>query len=135
MEDKELRAIYAEACGVKGYEPDSSQYRLWREMLLWCDPRDLRDGLKRWWETETQLPMPSQLKPMVDVAQRSRIARASQRLDLVVWKCPVCGVTRSGWPNVGDYTRRFCMAWKPKGGRCAAIMQEFLREPAEAGAA
>lgn len=53
--------------------------------------------------------------------------------DFVVWRCPVCGAGRSGWPDNPHY-RRNCMNWAPRGGRCGAIMQIFETAPAERAA-
>lgn len=129
MKELELREIYADACETKGYEPDTAQFKIWRSTLEWCDPRDLREALSRWWQDNTNLPMPSELRPLVDVAMRIRKARATAHVDFVVWKCPVCSSTLSGWPQ-GTDNRRWCGAFRKTGGICNTLMVEFLREAA-----
>jgi hypothetical protein len=123
VEDKELREIYADACAAKGYDTDGAQYKTWKEPLLWCDKRDVETALARWWETETQLPMPSQLKPLVDMARKARIARSTQEQWLVGWRCPspdhyfsMCGFVADS-----DRRTRYCRI-------CNGPMKEFERQ-------
>jgi hypothetical protein len=119
MEDKDLRALYADACAAKGYEPESGQYKLWKEALLWADRRDVKASIERWWQGETQMPMPAQLKPLIEAARKSREARASSKSVLVRWECP-CGLTFSGFLEEHDMAGRRCPA-------CDAYMREIQR--------
>lgn len=140
MKPAEAKEVYVECCKAKRRAAEQGEANLWAKEFALVDAVDLRAGFESWCRDTTPTgngeprgkfwPQPLELKPHVLAAQRRRYSQVSSDLDFVVWKCPVCNVTRSGWPQDSTY-RRNCMNWDRKsGGRCGAIMKEFLREPA-----
>lgn len=135
MTNSEMKTIYDTACRGKGYEPNDDQFKVWKQVLGWCESGDLAQGLIYWFSNNSTFPMPAELKPLSEQARRERTARSTKRNDFVAWKCPVCASGRSGWPDDPERTR-FCMNWKTPSDtpeRCGAKMQIAMRRPEDRG--
>lgn len=129
MTNNEMKEIYETACRGKGYEPNDGQFKIWKQVLGWCEAQDLARALIQWFTDNASFPMPAELKPLSEQARRERVARSSVKLDYVVYQCPVCMGTRSGWPEDPE-RQRYCMNYRD-GSRCGTILQIVLRETPE----
>ena len=137
MKDSELRQLYQTACHGKGYEPNDGQFKLWKQTLGWCEERDLAQALVWYFEANSGFPMPADLKPLAERARRTRTLEAAAPKDVVIWQCPDCGVTMTGFVGEGESIERRCAgAYRkrgemprslPKGQVCGARMQVCAR--------
>jgi hypothetical protein len=143
MKPSELERIYAQACATKGFQPSDGQFKTWKQVLGWCEAGDLAQALIWWWESETDFPMPVELKHLAGRAMRERLARDAEPKDYCHWECPVCGFTMSGFIPPSDIEPRACRScYAPKGttprclpmgDMCGAIMEVVERRPMEQG--
>ena len=123
MKTSELEEIYVTACRGKGYEPNDGQFKIWKQTLGWCEQADLAQALVWWFTENSEFPMPAELKRLSEKSRRDREAKAAVLHDLITYQCPVCRVTRSGWPADPE-RQRYCMNVAKDGdGRCGAILQ------------
>jgi hypothetical protein len=136
-----METIYDEACRAASNRPvpEQAQLKIWRQVMCGFDPADLRGGLAIWWRTEQYLPMPAQLKPLAEQARRARIAKNTGPKDEVLWQCPDCGVTMTGFIDPADDRPRICRGTARNGPQhdaagnsipCGAVMNEIQRDKA-----
>lgn len=117
MTSKELEKLYAQTCAVKGFEPNSGQFKVWKQTLGWIEERDLAEALTDWFATQIAFPMPAELKPLAMSAKHKRELEAERPRQLTIWQCPACGATQSGYITADDGRPRCCQspftgAWK-----------------------
>lgn len=139
MKPAEAREVYVEACRRKRRTAETGEAESWIKQFALCDAVDLRTALEQWWADTTPgsdgqprskwFPEVSQLKPMVNAAERVRVSRSSADHDFVVFRCPVCMATRSGFPEDPE-RRRFCMNSNAS-GRCGTILEIYRRQTLE----
>lgn len=136
MTTKELEGIYATACAAKGYTPNDGQFKIWKQTLGWCERKDLEAALVEFFTNNTGFPMPAELKTLSESARRQRVSKLEQKTELVMWRCPECGIGCSGFPPVGDTTPRTCRGLPRTGPSqdehgnriyCGAILEEKYR--------
>ena len=102
MKPTELRGIYEVACQAKGYEANDGQYKIWQQILGWCERKDLEQALAWYFETETKFPMPAELKGLAGRAMWERTAKSSEKRYLVAFQCPMCLAGEAGYFTVND---------------------------------
>lgn len=108
MTSKELEKLYAQTCAVKGFEPNTGQFKVWKQTLGWIEERDLAEALTGWFATQIAFPMPAELKPLAMSAKRKRELEAERPRQLTIWQCPTCGSTQSGFITADDDKPRYC---------------------------
>lgn len=118
MTDKRLREIYALACGAKGFEPNESQFKIWKQILGWAEEKDLEQALVWYFTDNLTFPMPAELKALAGRAARERQSRSAEKKYLVGFQCPECGSTEAGYFPNADIERRVCNSpYKIEGGK------------------
>ena len=132
MTEKELRNLYQTACDGKGYIGNEGQFKVWKQTLGWCEERDLAKALVAYFQDNTGFPMPAELKTLAESARRARITAASAIKELVRWRCPDCGIYRSGFLEPADHEPRICHGIAREGGNCGGLMEEIHRKDADA---
>lgn len=114
MTEKDLRKAYVRACQTKGFEPSEGQFKTWKQTMMFFDAADIERGIDLWYQQETALPMPAELRPFIERARRMRTNQSSEQRFLVVWICRTCGHRRSGFLTMDDRGARFCSSkWGP----------------------
>lgn len=124
MKPKETETLYTRACNTKRITPQDDEGRAWHKALSMYEFRDAEKALDAWWSDKTPgsdgqprgkwMPTPVELASATASVQRSRLAAAAERKDLVGYRCPRCKVTWCAYTNTVD---------APECGRC--------RQPAE----
>jgi hypothetical protein len=108
MKETELRKAYVRACQTKGFEPSEGQFKTWKSTMLFFEAVDLEHAIDMWFEKETNLPMPAELKPVIERARRIRTEKTGAKTYLVAFECPVCGATQSSLLAMEDRGLRYC---------------------------
>ncbi len=90
MTDGELKELYTLACEAKGYDPDPGQFRTWKSTLGWSDARDLEKAIAEHYTTNINLPMPAELKPLIEAARRKRTLPTTGYEHQTGYRCPRC---------------------------------------------
>lgn len=124
MTDAQLKKIYQTACDGKGYEANEGQFKLWKQVLGWCDEADLAQALVYHFSDSTAFPMPADLKALISRARMARVARSTETAFLVRWECKTCGIHQSGYIPLHDQRARICCGIPKETGRgvCHAEM-------------
>ena len=122
MTTKELTGIYRVACQAKGYDGNEGQFKIWKQILGWCERIDLEKALETYFAGNTAFPMPAELKPLAERARRERMARLSQKEMLAMWRCPDCGAGLSAYLPEGSST---------DGRRCQGVPTRKGYQPGE----
>ena len=97
MNDKELKAIYADACEAKGFQGTSGQLKIWKQTLAFLDKRDLERALALHFQTSRDFPMPVELGNLAHRAYNERIARATGPETYTCWECTDCKTRMGSW--------------------------------------
>ena len=109
MTDKELKEIYKTACSGKGFQPNDSQFKLWKQTLGWCEAADLAKALVYFFQDQPGFPMPADLRHLVERAKRERLMESEGPKELVEYECPQCHAPFSTVVAVGDCRPRICL--------------------------
>ena len=142
MKESQLRAIYETACAGKGFEPNDSQFKVWKQTLGWIDERDLSQALVNWFTDNQGFPMPADLKPLAMRVRLGRDSQSSEKLDAAYWECRTCGKGMRGYVPPSDHEPRICTSpytplnradgiprSLPRNEICGSIMEEVERRP------
>lgn len=108
MKTNELEVIYNQACQTKGFEQTDGQFKTWKQVLGWCERKDLEVAVARYFEKNVNFPMPAELRTLAGEIMRDREAKTSEKRYLVAWRCLVCGFTQSGFLTMSDRGLRYC---------------------------
>ena len=130
MKETELKKAYARACQTRGYEPSEGQFKTWKQTMMFFESVDIERAIDLWYESSTTLPMPAELKPLIERARRERTTKLHNQADFVAWKCPECGLTQSGWPEDPARTR-YCPRKGDRETICGQTMLIVCRDPVE----
>lgn len=93
MTDAKLKEIYTMACDTKGYEINPGQAKEWKVQLGFYEASDLETAVRKWYEKNSEFPMPAQLRPLADAERRIRITPKSGYEYTTGYRCPKCWVT------------------------------------------
>ena len=93
MTDAKLKEIYTIACDTKGYDINPGQAKEWKAQLGFYEASDLEAAVRKWYETNTDFPMPAQLRGLAEAERRRRIAPKSGYEYTTGYRCPRCRVT------------------------------------------
>lgn len=145
MKPGEAREVYVECCRLRRRSAERGEAEQWAKEFAFFERQDVLAGFESWSRDTTPTgngdprgkfwPQPLELKPHVAAAQRTRYSRASSDEDFVAWKCPVCHATQSTFTADKGHRPMRCRNWAQGGGKCMALMEEFLRQPADRGEA
>lgn len=108
MTPSETAAIYYGACDLKGYKGNDGQLRTWRQQLGYAEAQDLEKALELYWKDNTEFPMPSQLRSLVERSRRERLEVSDSPKELVEYVCPECQAPFSTYVEIGDRRNRIC---------------------------
>ena len=117
MTDKDLKAVYESACDTKGFEGNAGQFKMWKQVLGWCERVDLQKALETYFAGNAGFPMPADLKPLAERARSERAARASGPEIYTVWECAECKTRMGSWDA----------GWNPS--RCRGLVAVPLGHP------
>jgi hypothetical protein len=117
MTDKDLKEIYKMACATKGFEPSDGQYKIWKQTLGWCDPKDLEKAIVEYFTTNQNFPMPAELKPLAEAARLKRVRPTTGYEFTTGYRCPRCALTVTSFNQAREMRCERC--WK--GGYVAEI--------------
>ena len=109
MTDKELKEIYKTACFGKGFQPNDSQFKLWKQTLGWAEEADLAKALVYYFQESSTFPMPAELKHLIERSRRERLEKSTGPCEQVEYECPQCHAPFSTVVNVGDTRPRLCL--------------------------
>ena len=110
MTDGELKELYTLACDTKGYDPDPGQFRTWKSTLGWSDARDLEKAIAEHYTTNINLPMPAELKPLIESARRKRMLPTTGYEYLTGYRCPRCKTAMTSFSEAKE--ERCANCWK-----------------------
>lgn len=108
MKTSELKGIYETTCQTKGFPPSDGQFKTWKDILGWCERKDLEEAVTRYFTTNLGFPMPAELRALAGQVQRERELQSSAKRYMVMWFCPVCNTTMCGFLTMEDRAMRFC---------------------------
>jgi hypothetical protein len=91
MTRTELKPLYVEAATRARVKPNSSEEAVWMSQIGHADIRDLKAAIDAHFTRSTWMPKESELRPLVEQARQSRIARNRAPHQLSAWKCCNCG--------------------------------------------
>ena len=133
MTENQLKKAYTRACQTRGYEPSEGQFKTWKQTLMFFEAEDIERAIDFWYQDNTSLPMPAEMKPQIERARRARTSRVQNQPDFVAWQCPACGMGRTGWPVDPDVPR-YCQ--RPTGASqiCGQRMLIVRRESVQVSA-
>ncbi len=97
MTRAELKPLYVEATTRARTKPQRSEEDAWLKTLEYADSRDLRTAIDVHFQRSQWMPKESELRPLIEQAQRSRAIQLSAAKDFVAWRCESCKLTRSGF--------------------------------------
>lgn len=135
MTDSELKELYRKACYSKNYEPSDGQFKVWKQTLGFADEPDLARALTLFFQDNTEFPMPSQLKHLIERARRERLQASELPCEHVEYECPSCHAPFSTVVNVGDNRNRICLIvdQENKLRGCRVRLTELSRTPSQKG--
>lgn len=106
MTTKQLEKIYATVCATKGFTPNTAQFTVWKQTLLWFEAPDLEQAVADWFGANTAFPMPADLKPLIVHAKNAREAKIREPEFYMLWECADCGGTVGIWNS--EMPPKFC---------------------------
>ena len=110
MTDGELKELYTLCCDTKGYDPDPGQFKTWKAVLGWSDARDLEKAIAEHYSTSLTLPMPAELKPLIEAARRKRMLPTTGYEYMTGYRCPRCFTTMTSFSEAREVRCEAC--WK-----------------------
>ncbi len=136
MTKAEMQRVYEQSCAKANRPPDPSEFRAWMTTLGMFTANEVQDALVQWYAGSRFLPTAKELLPLAITSRNVRVTRASEKRQLVAWRCEVCNVTTSGYVSPQDRTPRFCRSVPKRAGYsrgeiCGGNMAEVYREGAE----
>jgi hypothetical protein len=131
MKPSEIKQIYVDACRAANGRPlpDSAQQKVWYQVLGSFDVRDVEQALVQWWQAESWLPSPADLKPLAESARRQSAARALGHQETIFYNCPKCRAPFAASVECGDTRPRLCLCKTQDGSMigCRVRLTETAR--------
>jgi hypothetical protein len=123
VKESEIKKAYTRACQTRGFEPSEGQFKTWKQTLMFFEAADIERAIDLWYERETTLPMPAELKPVIEQARRERVNTGAVKKSYVAWTCDACHSSMAGFLTLEDQAPRFCRSQIVGGGVCGAEMR------------
>ena len=112
MTDAELKDVYTLCCDTKGYEINPGQIKAWKAALGFYDARDLEAAVRNWYNSNSEFPMPAQLRPLAESARRLRVIPKTGYEYTTGYRCPRCKTTMTSFDPAREVKCEKC--WRDK---------------------